>query len=146
MNIPALIRAVREDDINFIYSSWLKSHRRSTYAQAMSADVYYDNHKKLLTHLLDRGQILVACNQDDEEQIFGWIVFEPLKETMILHYVYVKDPYRRLGLANRLFTQARDFIHDVGLPVLATHETHKFPHLQESWNLIYNPYVLDKTA
>ena len=40
-------------------------------------------------------------SDDDEDLIFGYIVFEP----HIMHYVYVKEPFRNYGIGKRLIQE-----------------------------------------
>lgn len=77
--------------------------------------------------------IFVACKEDDEDLIFGYIVFEP----KTIHFAYVKEAFRRVGVGRKLLGC---------LPSLdgveASHLTYS---LIELWNagklsINYNPY------
>jgi hypothetical protein len=48
---------------------------------------------------IEASSVLCAVSKDDPDQIFGWVCYAPDK---ILHYIYVKHPFRDLGIANKL--------------------------------------------
>ena len=139
-------RAPTQDDVGFIYNSWLKSHRgNSAWARDMPAQVYFSNHKKVLAKLLEGSGILVACNPENTEQIFGYGVYQPTTGGVtVLHYVYVKHPYRRLGIGGDIVqTILRLSGHDMELPAVASHVTGLWSQvLKDKWHMIYNPYVI----
>lgn len=104
---PGLVafRPAVEEDTRFILSSWLRSHRDARLARAWTNTVYYRVWHTVARRLLDRtatGEVvvLVACNAEHPDQIFGWVAVEPRRH--LLHYVYVKFPFRRQGIAREL--------------------------------------------
>lgn len=97
--LPIVLREPTAADIPFLFSSWLKSSRNEGANRHMGNDVYYAAMKPRVTDALRRGRIVVASTLDDAWQIVGWICFEP----GAVHYVYVKYPFRHLGVARRLF-------------------------------------------
>lgn len=134
------LRGFETEDLNFIYSSWLKSHRDSQFAKNVPSDLYYHYQKDLIDRILERSQVLVAVNPDLPSQIFGWSVGEQRGNIHILHYVYVKYPYRKLGIAKAL---AGPFVHaNGGRPTLCTSRTWKGRQSPFEGRLIYNPYLL----
>lgn len=97
---PVRLRTRAPGDDAFIYSSWLKSYRQSPAAKEFSNDVYYSGQSRLIARLMKEATILLACSQDDEDQVYGYICFGP----GLLHYLYVKHAYRGYGIA-RLLTE-----------------------------------------
>lgn len=94
-------------DVPFLMSSWLKSYRRSPHTRKWSDFTYFARQRPLCEMLLARSQVLVARPLDWPEGIFGWIAFEKPSDGFVLHYGYVKSPYRRLGVARRLLEYAQ---------------------------------------
>jgi GNAT superfamily N-acetyltransferase len=46
---------------------------------------------------------VVACDDQDQSLIMGWLCFELYHDTPVLHYLYVKAIYRNMGVAKELF-------------------------------------------
>lgn len=65
---------------------------------------------------------IVCASNNDPTLILGWIVVEtPYEERgLILHYIYVKEAFKREGIGTELFNRAI-----VSKPVLFTHLTEK---------------------
>ncbi len=101
--LPILIRPATQGDINFIFNSWLKSsHSTLPKAFEIPHTIYYSEHHKLLETILKRCTILVACDKKDPTMIYGYIVAELLHGFPTIHYLYVKQTFRRLGIATNL--------------------------------------------
>lgn len=149
--VPVTYRSPTPDDEGFIYNSWLKSlhdpDNGSPWAKMIRAQVFYANHKKVIAKILSEAGVLLACNPECTEQILGYGVYQPTSgKVAVLHYLYVKHPYRRLGIATGLFrTMLHLAEHDTMFPVVASHATSAWWHLKDKWNLIYNPYVIGAT-
>lgn len=96
---PAL-RAWNPSDVreyHFVVASWRRSYADSPFARMMG-DAYREGHEALIKHLLARFPVLVACDPEDHETIWGWACTGP----GAVHYVYVKRKLRRQGVARRL--------------------------------------------
>lgn len=109
---------MRYEDKDFIYSSWLRSYRPSKANVGLDSDVYYERHSNRINAILQRAgtRVVVASNPEDDDHLFGYIVFEIQATKTILHYIYVKQSYRQLGLARRMLE-----ILDAGQKLTASH-------------------------
>lgn len=75
---------------------------------------------------------LVAVLPDDPSIILGYLVYEP----GILHYVFVKEAFTRIGIARSLYDRA-------GLPMTCTHKTVTVRPIMDKYpNIVYNPFLL----
>lgn len=102
-------RAFRPEDMKCVTDNWLKAFRDSPYAGCVTNDQYFDVHYETLRQLFTRGtKILVACNKDDVDQIIGWVAVEDVKGGVAVHFVYVKDGFRKRGLGTELVRRAVD--------------------------------------
>ena len=102
----------------------------------VTAEVYMASHNRLAQDLLAMSQCLVACKSDDRDHILGYIVFDPPD---ICHYIYVKTPFRRLGIARRLVTAA--FPRRQDYDIIVTHWSQLlYGVFGEATKLIYDPY------
>lgn len=106
---PAIVvRKMVEEDKAFILSTWLRGYRHSsTFAQRVTNEVYYRWHHLLLERLLARetAVALVACLDDSPEVILGYLAMEK-QDASVLHWVYVKADFRRMGIARKLIDAA----------------------------------------
>jgi ribosomal protein S18 acetylase RimI-like enzyme len=135
--MKAQIRSYLPEDTNFLYNSWLKSFRESI--NCIENEIFFKNHTKLLDKILKVSEVFIACNPEDEDQIFGYVVRQKLGEISIIHYIYVKHTYRRLGFGNMmmdLFKAGQD------IPHVTTHHTRMMDVVGEKWNLVFDPYLL----
>lgn len=128
-------RPLEADDINFLYNSWLQSYRAAPSARPMTNDVYFATQKAIIHNCLQRGNVLLAVDTEDPSSIFGYICYEP----QLVHFIYVKYPFRKLGIAKKLFAEAQI---DLTNPIIVTHWTFASQQYQQkSNNLIYNPLL-----
>jgi hypothetical protein len=92
---------VRVSDENFIFHSWGNSYRDAALAAwgDMPKATYYKRVRTRIEALLSRGaELKLAVDPDDPNLILGWAC----AEAPVLHYVYIKEAYRRQGLALQL--------------------------------------------
>jgi hypothetical protein len=131
-----VIRQAVEADVPFIFNSWLKSYRAS--CRSISNPVYFEFQHKTIEALLKRCQVQVACNATDANQLYGYIVYEQIDGVLVVHYCYIKDAFRRIGLLPKLAAGL-----DVSAGGFYTHDTRGAAKLLASGKLkfMYNPYL-----
>ncbi len=147
MGPKRIIRQRRLEDIPLIKNSWRMSfldYRRDedhpghgfinpnpTVLWA-TAKHYHANMGKRMRRLLSQADFLVACDPDDQDELMGWVCYGP----GVLHYVYVKEAYRRNGLGKELVASTRQDLSTVEV----THWTRVVAQLGLS--VRYNPDLL----
>ena len=105
------IRPMREGDVNFILSTWLKSYYEELRRNGSKGvaypkdDVFFQGHQEKIKETIKNGECFVCVAPDDENQIIGWIAMS----ATAVHYCYVKQVFRQMGVAKQLMllTQAR---------------------------------------
>lgn len=91
------IRQARESDRRFVVNSWFQSYR--PHAGDVGFDVYSKGHRAHIEDLfLACPPPAVAVAAEDPDTILGW----SLSRGDHLHYVYVKQAFRRLGIGSLL--------------------------------------------
>lgn len=85
-------------DEGFVYSSWLKSYRDAPAMSGISNTIYYANVHGIIENVLKTAKVIVACNDEDPQLIYGYIVYEP----GTVFYGYTKHSFRGLGIAKSL--------------------------------------------
>lgn len=140
-NAPASqvrIRAATEADISFLFNSWLRSYRQSEFAKQMQNEVYFAAQHKVIEGLLKTCKTLIACNHADISQIYGYTVTTEVDGVPVVHFAYVKEPYRGLGLARKLLQEAGISLEK---PYCYTHKTFKAGLLERKHAIVYHPYL-----
>ncbi len=100
------IREGKPEDEAFIFQTWLLGMKKASYeVRRMRDGVYFARWHRLIEDILERGAtVLVACPPGDPDTILGYVVAETAREKPVIHFCYVKLPWRRLGIATKLIT------------------------------------------
>jgi hypothetical protein len=139
--LPVMIRVAELSDIPFIFNSWLKSYRDSPAVKNVPNTVYYAEHHKVIEEVLASKSlmILVACNKEDQDQICGYIVAELTPELSVIHWLYCKHTFRKLGIAKLLESSLMNMSLS-GSTHIYTHMSKSSDKLAKLKTYIYNPY------
>lgn len=136
------VRDMIEDDAAFVYSSLLKSHRYSRSTAGTQNEIYYANHHKLVENMIKSCKVLILCDQGDLGHIYGYGIAEEVQGIFTVHFIYVKQPYRGLGLAKLIFK------HLGGKEDIAfcySHRTKKVEDYEKKYvTAVYHPYLAYK--
>jgi ribosomal protein S18 acetylase RimI-like enzyme len=93
-------RSGRVADGNLIRATWLRAFKSS--ARGVPAPWYYAAQGALVNALLERSDVTIAHYPGDEDQVVGYCVVDD----GLLHWVYTKGTFRRLGIATQLLDHA----------------------------------------
>lgn len=99
------IRKASESDIPFIFSTWLKGlyYGNETFRE-IDKGIYFSKYHDVISALLRKSEIKVAYSDDgiDEDVILGYSVSQGAR----LHWVHVKEEWRKTGIAGGLVASA----------------------------------------
>ena len=132
------IRGAHSGDVPFVLNSWLKSFRDGNdSAASVPGPLYYPAQEQHARRLLELSVCFIAANQADPNQILAWAAVGRTgfsTGSLVLHYLYVKKPFRKLGAASLL-------LNHIGpeLQYKSCH-TRAMAHL-DSRKLIFYPYL-----
>lgn len=98
-----IVRPWREGESGFVYDSWLNSWRTSRYAGVIRNCDYYDTTRNVIDELIGRGATLLLAELDGE--LLGFVCAESKDGKVVHHYTYVKDPFLRKGVEERLLRE-----------------------------------------
>ena len=132
------LRKANKEDIGFLFNAWLKSYKYSLFAKNITNTIYYTEHHKVIEKLLKTHETIIACNDEDPSQIYGFINAGNIDGIFCLNYIYVKQPFRRLGIARTLLNA---FNHDPSSASVYTHHTRVAERMAAKYNLVYHPYI-----
>jgi ribosomal protein S18 acetylase RimI-like enzyme len=138
-DLPVRIRPANQEDVGFIFNSWLRSYKPSFFSRLIDNRVYFENHHKLLENLAKTSTFTIACDKDDPSQIYGYICYEKIQGISAIHYIYVKHSFRKLGIAKLLLKESGHTSSSAGC---CTHITRAVEKSCIKYNLIYHPYLL----
>ena len=131
------LRPATPNDFNFIANSYLKSYRYGPETKHLINDIYFDVYKEKLNHMMATGKVTVVCSVEDADQIMGYLISGTAHGKSVIHYVYVKHLFRRMGVAKRLLNA---IVPELGKSlVMCTHTARRFTELRETYKLIYTP-------
>lgn len=144
------LRRMTPDDHPFVFNSFLKSYRDSPSVRGIPNTLFYAKHHLLIEQIFADPRLIayVACNPDDHDQIYGYIVAQsyPMDDTAALafHWVYCKQPFRNYGIARKLVEEVIATVaHIASNPIYYTHRVKSSDRLIRSYpNMVYNPYFL----
>lgn len=93
---PVLHRQMRPEDAPFVFGTWTRWVRSyGRWLRLLPDRVFFNASRGYRAHVeqvVARSRVLVACDPDAPEVIFGYAVAEPPR---LLHMVYVRGDMRR---------------------------------------------------
>lgn len=95
-------RTITTRDLAFVTNSWLKSNRKRGF-KYIEPQVYFHWHHKLLEALIPTSNVIVACDIDNPDKIYGYGVARYDGPNLFVHYVYVREGWRGLGIGGSIF-------------------------------------------
>jgi hypothetical protein len=127
------IRAATDNDIPYIFSSWLKSYKATL--PNVPTNIYYTQQHKVIEDILAKSQTIILCSSEDPDQIFSYVVFEATTEQTTIHWLNTKYSFRRLGFATQLLQ-----LLPTDTPSFYSHQSRLSTLLADKHNLSYNPF------
>lgn len=94
-----MYRPPTSDDLAFVVSSWLKSHRNSDFANFIPNQIYYRYNEHLIKKIIERSMVSIVCDPEDPNHVYGYVVYEFLGDIFVLNFIYIKYTYRNMKLA-----------------------------------------------
>lgn len=93
------IRPAKESDLNYVVSSWIRSVRGQYPYKLFCKPAMTKYSDRVQRMVYGHSQVTVAADAKDEDVILGWMVHDP----GVLHFAWVKLPFRRNGFGTKLF-------------------------------------------
>lgn len=131
------LRLATHEDISFIYATWLKSYKSdSSIGNSLRTSVFMKDYVKVIDSILqDKSTVVtICCDNEDAFVIYAYMV----SAENLIHYIFVKDAFRRFGLAKALI-ESKGFFEPI-----CTHKTRLISNSLENFNINYNPLLLYK--
>lgn len=127
-------RKATDDDLRFVRDSWFESYRRGGFAPEIGFDLFAPGQRNLIHELTSNSaNIRVAFPVHEPTEILGWVCWND--ETV--HFVYVKNGYRKMGVATGLLDLHKS-------AKFYSHQTRAGVQLAKKRQLRFNPYAAIK--
>jgi len=98
------IRDKVPSDEDFIFDSWLNNYQATSYfAKRMKKQTFMKFHPLIANAIMLRPTTVCKIAGDEDFTIYGYIIAEPFPDAPVVHYLYVRPEYQRLGIARKLF-------------------------------------------
>jgi hypothetical protein len=92
---PFLIREAVASDEAFVKSAWRGTFRTAGHGVEDAEPTHYHREmQRVFERLLPGATIRIACDPADADNLIGFAAFTGME----LHYVYVKQDFRKLGV------------------------------------------------
>lgn len=88
------------EEIELVMDSVAKSFRTSPWAGLVPNHMWFPVCRAAITGLIERGAQVTVVRASG--RVLGYVVHESKDGSPVVHYLYIKDPYRRMGLAKAL--------------------------------------------
>lgn len=114
------------DGCSFVVSTWSSSYKKSHHAGLIQSEDWAMVMHPQLTKRLAKPYVttLLAYEKTDPTFLYGYIVGDVTEHMAVVDYVYVKEAFRREGIARALFGElgvdpSRSFLHTCKTPIVA---------------------------
>lgn len=98
----------KADELPLIIDAWATSYRRSPWAGCVPNHAWNRVIREGISDILERStcvvKVAVAPLESGERRVMGYSVAEP--EKLILHWLFVKHDYRKLGIGRQILGAA----------------------------------------
>lgn len=129
------IRKGKPEDFNLIYATWLKGLLYGNeWFQQIDREAYYKHYHDVIEIVLNRPQteISIACLKEDPDTILGYSIWERRDEKNILHWVWVKPVWRKIGIGHDLMPMPVHVVTHLTRTILQKKEKH----------ILFNPFII----
>ena len=154
-SLPMYVRGPTRTDAGFLLDSWLRSYQHSWSVKRIEPSLYYRHQQEITEDLLTRSTVLVGCDAESPDVIWGWVCAEVIGDALVIHYCYTKEVFRGRKVASALIKMILDAEKAQGWSPNAlvwTHDTKSADHfiaglrgngtIDPSLPAMFNPYVL----
>lgn len=137
----AIVRAAIAGDRSYIAQSYLSNHRRTHPVKFIPGRIYFRGQAKVLDWLMAHAAASVACFAEAPDEILGYCLYQPTPAALIIHYIYVRECYRKRGIGRLLMSS----MPTESAMIVCSHVPDDFVRLRRKLaphRIVYDPYTL----
>lgn len=137
-DLPIIVTTCGASQVPFIFHSWIRALQTTEQYRRLDKNWFNCAQHALIENLIQSpsSDCIVAAYEDNPDTILGYAVGWPSER--VLHFVYVKDKFRKLGIATRLLEA---MFEAPGRSVEVTETTRDLSKLRR-WRLVSRTYRL----
>ncbi len=129
-----VIRHGSHIDFGYIHKTWLRVWR-SHFPRDVNDALFSEYHRHIFNRILANSKVYIATIEEDESMVLGYLV----ARKDVLHWVWVRSAFRRMGIANALMDA---YLREAGKPRYASHWTQSGEHFVKKLGLKFNPFLI----
>lgn len=137
---PMIIRDATSDDLPLIVSNWRKGAYNAVPNRLIPWPVYFQQASQRIKRALETASVKAAVHPADPSEAYGFLVYQPKSDGLVIDWLYVKSIWRGRGIAAALLDETRYPWRTS--PIQARWFSDRHRSLSERFNLIYLPEVL----
>jgi hypothetical protein len=138
--LPLSIRESVPDDYGYILKTFTQELHKVHPYNFIPNKIFFPHYTELLNKILNTSTTVVSCLSDEPQTIAGYLIAEPRKDSLVIHWGATKGIFRRLGVLTSLLNH---FNHQDKL-IVCTHFFNLFKNKKDKYNLIFDPTYLEK--
>lgn len=101
--LPHTIRPAVDGDAGMVLDAWVREYRHAPASRGIRNEDYVIDTRSRVLRILRVAQTIVACGVDAAHHLYGFATFGP---GPLLHWIYVKPEYQRIGMGDELLRAA----------------------------------------
>jgi hypothetical protein len=138
---PVLFRPAEPGDLGYIVHSWLESfHAGNPQMRLVRMGRFKNPMRRAIHTLLATSTVVMACDPEQPSHLYGFIAAEMVGVSPVVHYCYVSQLRRSVGLARGLAAEA---LRSMGGSAWSefTHLTYVGGKIAERQGIEFNPFA-----
>lgn len=141
-----LIRMHVDVDLPLIHSSWGAAAYKAEPNCLVPYDLFFPEQKAHIDYCLNHYQTYILHHPDDWNEVMGFVNYSFFNQSLIIHWLYVKNMYRKRKLGNSLVPSILNDIEPAWAshPIVCSQYSEYFKALQPKYRLILDPYYVQR--
>lgn len=102
-DVQIAIRGYQDSDKHLILSTMLRGlYYGNSFFTNIQKDVFFKEYSEIAHKMLFKrsNSLTIACSMEEPTVVLGWALIS--LDASVLHYAFVKEPFRNKGIAKRL--------------------------------------------
>lgn len=137
-----VLRVLEPGDRAFVASAWIRGAHDPAPACFIPRARFDPHQRAHVDRCLDTYSTLVACHPDDPSELFAFICFCLVERMPVVHWLYVRNLFRRMGIARSIFGA----IAPGAKAVVSTQWSSNSVWIQRRISFFYDPFMVGESG
>jgi len=114
------LRPMEESDFGFVLKTLTQSLHKIEPANFIPNHIFFPQQTFILKKIIQNGAyVLMASVKDSPDDLFGYLIADDrIPEHLIIHWMHVKDCWRKMGIAHQLLNAFHYQLKILFLPII----------------------------